>query len=140
MPQMISALWFAAREAYLAGQSRNWPEMPGILKSARQTTNGPRDMVKAEIEYSYPENQNTYLGKTVRVFASIYNAERMLEMHGIGDKVRVRVNPLNPAKSYLPSGIEYGGSIVIGLAGVLIGVFVILVSVTFLVLGLKGAH
>ncbi len=104
---LIFALW----EAHLAWQSRSWPRVAGVVKSAKlvEIDNHDGSSYKAEIRYEFRLDGRIYTGDRVRSYTGtgfLSNAQVDLRKYRAGSKVTVYYNPRDPSNCRLEPGLH----------------------------------
>lgn len=121
----LHALWFALREMLAERNARDWIPATATIDDSSHTAPVTRGVVRAEIAYHYSLDRHRYVGKTVRDFMFSTSADLMVQQFSPGDSAEIKVDPNDPSRSYLPSGIGYAGSIAVGMLGLIAWLIVV---------------
>jgi hypothetical protein len=121
----VSALWWLLRELWLRNQTQGGVYVDAIVGSTKRTRHGYRSAARAELCYAYEYQGTRHVGRAVRDFVlNTKAADALAFNHTQGERIPVKINPLHPERSYYPSGFGWIESVVLGVFGFGVWLFV----------------
>jgi hypothetical protein len=133
----ISVPLYALRELALSLRSRNWTSTNAVIQSCRHTLGGYQQTFRVEVWYSYEFDGKYFAGRVIRDRV-LGGVEKVASQYVEGKSIPVLVNPLNPAQSYLRSGLGYAEPFFVGILSLIsIGVLLLIVG-TFIIMPIIG--
>jgi|SRR6185437_2280613 len=112
----LSVPRFALRELWLSMRARHWMDVEATIQSSTRTKGGTRETIRADVWYGYKYEERHYAGHLIRDRV-LGGVKKVLDRYPEGTKVTVAVNPREPDKSYLPSGLGYIEPILVAITG-----------------------
>ncbi|HET9741344.1 MAG TPA: DUF3592 domain-containing protein [Terriglobales bacterium] len=104
----LSVPCFWLRELWLAHAARQWQVIEATIESSHRSLGGSRETIRLEVWYSYHFQGQYYSGRLVRDSCFSYGSvNRAIARYKGGTRAYIHVDPHNPARSYLPSGMGW---------------------------------
>lgn len=113
----LSVPRFALRELWLSIRARHWMDVEATIQSSTRTKGGTRETIRVDVWYGYKYDERHYAGHLIRDRV-LGGVKKVLDRYPEGTRVMVAVNPQEPDKSYLPSGLGYIEPILVAVTGI----------------------
>src|SRR5487761_291427 len=113
----LSVPRYALRELWLSLRARHWTDVEATIQSSTRTKGGTRETIRVDVWYGYKYEERHYAGHLIRDRV-LGGVRKVLDRCPEGKKVVASVNPHEPDKSYLPSGLGYIEPILVAVTGI----------------------
>jgi hypothetical protein len=114
----LSVPYYWLRELLLSLRAKRWRDVPATIEETYRSHGGSKQVVRAELWYSYSLFEGSYSGHVIRdVGLNFRGVNRLVNGHQAGDKITVKVNPDKPNESFFPSGLGWIDPVIVSLPG-----------------------